>query len=69
MSGGSRAPGGGKGACRSCKAPIVWFKTSAGKNIPIDAATVLPTDVNLELPRHVSHFATCKDANKFRRPR
>jgi hypothetical protein len=44
-------------------------RTAAGKNIPIDAATVLPEDVNLELPRHVSHFATCPDADKFRRRR
>lgn len=66
---GSRAPGGGAGTCRSCKAAIVWFKSDAGKNIPIDAATVLPEDQQLELPRHVSHFATCPDAAKFRRKR
>lgn len=69
MSGGSRAPSGGRGKCRSCDAPIVWFRTREGKNIPIDAATVLPEDVNLELPRHVSHFATCPDAAKFRKKR
>lgn len=48
---------------------IIWFKTSAGKNIPIDAATVLPEDYTLELPRHVSHFATCPQAAQHRRPR
>jgi len=26
--------------CRSCGAEIVWLKTSAGKNIPVDADTV-----------------------------
>lgn len=48
---------------------MVWFKTDAGKNMPVDAATVLPEDLVLELPRHVSHFATCPDADKFRRKR
>lgn len=66
---GSRAPGGGDGTCRSCGAAVVWFKTDAGKNMPVDAATVLPEDLVLELPRHVSHFATCPDADKFRRKR
>lgn len=69
MSGGSRAPGGGRGNCRSCGAMIIWFKTTAGKNIPIDAATVLPEDYTLELPRHISHFATCPQAAQHRRPR
>ncbi len=65
----SRAPSGGHGKCRSCEAPVVWFKTDAGKNIPINAQTVLPEDTRLELPRHVSHFATCPDAGEFRKPR
>lgn len=69
MASGSRAPGGGSSKCRSCGAPIVWFKTSAGKKIPVDAATVEPEDQQLQLPRHVSHFATCPDADKFRRKR
>lgn len=47
----------------------MWFKSDAGKNVPIDAATVLPEDQQLELPRHVAHFATCPDAAKFRRKR
>lgn len=66
---GARAPNGGKGNCRSCGHPIVWFKTDAGKNIPIDAETVLAEDTTLELPRHVSHFATCPHADQHRRPR
>lgn len=69
MSGGSRAPGGGRGKCRSCDAPIIWFKTSAGKNIPINAETVLAEDYTLEIPRHVAHFATCPNAAKHRKPR
>lgn len=55
--------------CRSCGASIVWFSTTAGKSMPVDAATVQPTDEQLELPRHVSHFATCPNANQHRKPR
>jgi hypothetical protein len=69
VSGGSRAPGGGRGNCRSCGALIIWFKTSAGKNIPINAETVLPEDYTLELPRHISHFVTCPQAGEFRKKR
>jgi hypothetical protein len=59
-----------KGAkCRSCNAAIVWLKTSTGKNMPVDAATVLPTDQTFEPPRHVSHFATCPEADKHRKPK
>lgn len=53
--------------CRSCQARIIWFKTEAGKNMPVDADTVEAEDQELELPRHVSHFATCPNANQHRR--
>jgi hypothetical protein len=55
--------------CRSCRAMIIWFKTEAGKNMPVDADTVRPEDEELELPRHVSHFATCPNANQHRNQR
>lgn len=57
--------------CSSCNAPIVWFKTPAGKNMPVDAATTKPTDAahQLDLTRHRSHFATCPFADKHRKPR
>jgi len=48
---------------------IIWFKTPTGKNMPVDADTVLPDDQELELPRHVSHFSTCPGANQHRRSR
>jgi hypothetical protein len=69
VSQGERAPGGGHGTCRSCQAPIVWFKTRAGKNIPINADTVKPEDLQLDLPRHIAHFANCPQANQHRRLR
>lgn len=57
--------------CSSCGATIVWFKTLAGKRMPVDEASTLPTDAahQLDLKRHISHFSTCPDAAKFRRAR
>lgn len=53
--------------CKSCRAKIIWFKTSAGKNMPVDADTVEPNDEELDLSRHASHFSTCPQANQQRR--
>ena len=55
--------------CRGCNAKIIWFKTEAGKNMPVDADTVEADDDELDLDRHISHFSTCPKANQFRRPR
>jgi hypothetical protein len=55
--------------CRSCHAQIIWFKTPAGKNMPVDADTVKPEDDELDLERHKSHFATCPDHGSWRKPR
>jgi hypothetical protein len=57
--------------CSSCSALIVWFRTAAGKRMPVDEASTLPTDAEhqLDLKRHKSHFATCVDAAKWRKPR
>jgi len=66
---GTRAPSGGHGNCRSCGHPIVWFKTDAGKNMPVNAETVQDKDVTLDLSRHESHFATCPHADQHRRRR
>lgn len=55
--------------CRepSCRARIIWFETSSGKKMPVDADTVEPDDEELDLERHVSHFATCTASDRFRR--
>lgn len=53
--------------CTSCRARIIWFKTAAGNNMPVDADTVEPDDTEYEPPRHISHFATCPNAHKHRR--
>ncbi len=55
--------------CRSCRAMIIWFKTEAGANMPVDADTVNPADEEYDPPRHISHFATCPNANQHRKKR
>lgn len=56
--------------CQSCQAEIIFLKTGKGKSIPVDAESVTEGDELFE-PRagHVSHFATCPDADKFRKGR
>jgi hypothetical protein len=57
--------------CQSCGQPIVWFKTKSGKRMPVNAETTKPTDAEhqLDLKRHTSHFATCAQADAWRKPR
>lgn len=45
------------GYCRSCNAHVCWVITPAGKKMPVDVAT------------DESHFATCKQADHWRKPR
>lgn len=52
--------------CRSCGAQIVWMKTAAGKNMPVDAETVEHGDEQFDSKRHVSHFSTCPNAAQHR---
>lgn len=55
------------GRCReeTCRARIVWLKTEAGKNMPVDADTVAAADELYDPTRHVSHFKTCKAPDRF----
>lgn len=71
------------GACRTCKAPIVWARTRTGMAIPLDPEPVPNGNVEVAGPagevaasyvqaepdvvRYVSHFATCPDAGQHRR--
>lgn len=56
--------------CRSCRAQIVWLKTAAGKNMPVDADTVKPEDDEFDTDEgHISHFATCPERDTWRKPR
>lgn len=49
-------PDGGPAECRSCKEEIYWALTRNGKRAPFD-------------PDGTSHFATCADAARFRKPK
>ena len=52
--------------CKSCNAEIVWIKTNVSKPILVNADTYNGDEIyNSKL--HTSHFATCPDANKWRR--
>lgn len=53
--------------CSSCGAKIIWFKTEAGRWMPVDADTVEAEDTELDLSRHESHFAKCPNANQHRK--
>lgn len=55
--------------CKSCNAPIIWMMTSNLKNIPVDADTVEAGETTLDLSKHKSHFSTCPNADKHRKPR
>ena len=69
----------GFGRCRSCDAPITWFELVSGKRHPFngpDLPVYLQTEHEPSTHRligHVdsaeSHFATCPDADTFRRRR
>ena len=55
------------GSCSSCRAPIVWIITKAGKRMPVDwdSSTVELDGVR----RGVSHFSTCPQADAHRKSR
>lgn len=53
--------------CRSCRAPIVWMKTVAGKNMPVDPEGIDEDDELFDPRKHTSHFSTCPQADDHRR--
>lgn len=59
--------------CRACKAPIFFAPSPAGKMIPIDAAPekriVIRDGVAHVESTFTAHFATCPEAEQFRRRR
>ena len=57
------------GRCRTCGATIHWLKTDAGRDMPVDPPGVEPADTLFDFKRHVSHFATCPQADRHRKPR
>jgi hypothetical protein len=56
--------------CRSCGTRIVFLTNAAtGNTVPVDADQVQPVDEQWDRVRHVSHFKTCNDPNRFTRKR
>lgn len=55
--------------CRSCNARIVFLLTASGKRMPVDADTVEQDDEEFDGSHHISHFSSCRDRDKWRRPR
>lgn len=67
----------GRGVCRSCGAPVTWVQAvKSGKRIPFDGDVVYVRSCHDAARRLVgeidptvspSHFATCPQANAWRR--
>jgi hypothetical protein len=55
--------------CTSCRADIVYLQTTNRKNMPVDASSFTPGDIEFDSKKHVSHFATCPRADRHRSPR
>lgn len=53
----------------SCNARIIWLKTAAGMNMPVDADSVEPDDELYDGARHISHWGTCPAAKQFKKAR
>jgi hypothetical protein len=65
----------GDSVCRSCGAPIRWFKTTKQKNIPCDLpprkmATVMKDGETVWIgDAYTVHWETCPNADQHRQPR
>lgn len=64
----------GRGTCRGCGAPLVWFETVAGKRMPFDGEPVARKSEHDDSRRLVlflsaedTHFRSCPDAKTFRK--
>lgn len=58
--------------CKSCGAALLWVTSSLGKPVPLDAKPEKRWVQDLNgrwgfRDTHTSHFATCPDADRFRR--
>lgn len=55
-------------SCRGCGDPILWYTTTAGKKMPVNAdATVIEREGASYVRSDETHWATCPEAGKFRR--
>ena len=58
--------------CKKCGAPMKWVKSKAGKWMPLDAEPlkVVTQDADgdwVVVTAYTSHFATCPNADEFRK--
>ena len=55
--------------CKACGKEITFLRTDKGKAIPVNKETTDVADEYFDRDRHVSHFADCPEANRFRKVR
>ena len=61
--------------CKSCGQELLWVKSSSGKNIPLNAEPIKKVWTENKKTQtwyfsdeaYVSHFATCPNADQFRK--
>lgn len=53
--------------CKGCHAPVLWIKVSLKAQIVNKAVTVTYTEEGVKQVGHMSHFATCPTADRFRK--
>ena len=57
--------------CKACDAPILWVKTTKGKNMPLDAKpykmVVVKNGIGELVDAYMPHWATCPHAKEFRK--
>lgn len=65
-----------RGSCRTCGKAILWVETQSGKRMPLDypgeRRFVLESGEGMlarQRETYVSHFATCKQADHWRKPK
>jgi len=54
--------------CKKCGASIVFLPTTTGKQMPVNADTVVHPYAYFDIKVHRSHFADCPAASVFRKP-
>lgn len=52
--------------CRACGADIQFVKTKRGKTIPVNYDT-WDGEEEFKFGKHIAHFATCPQADEFRK--
>lgn len=54
--------------CKGCGQPIVWVKTSKGKNMPVDPEEVtIITMGGVTYKGRIVHWVTCPESDQFKK--